>query len=273
MAVARRARGAALGLAALLAGLAALAGSSISATARAAPAPAARDRPVPILMYHHVSAAPAGTTKRRLWVGADRFRQQIDGLARAGYRAVTLDRVWRAWHAGGTLPAKPVVISFDDGYVSQYRIAARTLRRHRWPGVLFLEHRRLGRAGGLTHRQVARMIADGWELGAHTLTHPDLTTVDAARLRDEVAGSRDALRRDFGVAVNAFAYPYGRVNADVEAAVRAAGFRTATTIHAGLASPDDDPHRLDRILIDGKRSPEGLVALLRGGRFGAGDRR
>ena len=68
------------------------------------------------------------------------------------------------------------------------------------------------------------MLRDGWEIDAHTLTHPDLTTVDAARLRREVAGSRRWLRQTFAVPVNFFAYPSGRYNPAVEAAVRAAGY-------------------------------------------------
>lgn len=233
-------------------------GSSLSTPGRSS----AATRAVPILMYHHVSAAPAGTAKARLWVSARRFRQQVDALARAGYRPVTLAQVWRAWHGAGTLPPRPVVLSFDDGFVSQYRTAARVLRARRWPGVLFLDHQRLDVAGGLSRAQVRRMISDGWELGAHTLTHPDLTTVGADRLRDEVGGSREALRREFGVPVRAFAYPYGRVNDAVAQAARDAGFVLATTIRPGLASPDDDPYRLDRLLVDG-RSPAALLRILR----------
>ena len=77
------------------------------------------------------------------------------------------------------------------------------------------------------------MLRDGWEIDAHTLTHPDLTTVDAARLRREVAGSRRWLRHAFGVPVDFFAYPSGSYNPAVEAAVRAAGYMGATTTAAG----------------------------------------
>lgn len=236
-------------------------GSSLSTPGRSA-APAGA---VPILVYHHVSAAPAGAAKPRLYVGARRFREQIDALARAGYRPVTLAQVWRAWHGSGRLPAKPVVLSFDDGFVSQYRTAARVLRARRWPGVFFLIGRRLDAAGGLSTGQVRRMLADGWELGAHTVTHPDLTAVDPGRLREEVSGSRQALRSRFGVPVRAFAYPYGRVDVEVATAVRDAGFTLATTIRAGLASADDNPYRLDRLLADG-RSPAALLAMLRAAR-------
>ena len=119
---------------------------------------------VPILTYHRVGSSP-------------RFARQVAALERHGYSAVTLGRVWQAWRGEAGLPRRPVVLTFDDGYLSHYRTAARTLRARGWPGVLNLQVDRLGFAGGLTRTQVRRMLADGWELDSHTLSHPDLTAV------------------------------------------------------------------------------------------------
>ena len=138
------------------------------------------------------------------------------------------------------------MLTFDDGYLSQYRTAARTLRARGWPGVLNLQVDRLGVAGGLTRAQVRRMLADGWELDSHTLSHPDLTAVGPERLRRELVGSREAIQREFGVTPNFFCFPYGRFDAAAKAAVRAAGYLAATTTHRGLASPGGDPFELPR---------------------------
>src|SRR3954470_23113818 len=70
---------------------------------------------VQILLYHHVAQAPVGATTS-LYVPPKRFAAQMAALDRAGFEAVTLDRVWRAWHGGRALPKRPVVVSFDDGY-------------------------------------------------------------------------------------------------------------------------------------------------------------
>jgi peptidoglycan/xylan/chitin deacetylase (PgdA/CDA1 family) len=223
---------------------------------------AASGRPVAILAYHHVAAAPHGAANPALWVRPALFRRQVRALGRAGYRAVTLQRVWRSWHGGAALPAHPVVLSFDDGYTSQYRRAAVALRARGWPGVLNLQVGRLGRPGGLSRRQVRRMIKDGWELDAHSVTHPDLTKVGPGRLASEVAGSRRTIRSAFGVDASFFAYPYGRHDAKVRRAVRAAGFLGATTVHRGLASPRRDPFALDRITVAGQTSPRALLAAL-----------
>jgi peptidoglycan/xylan/chitin deacetylase (PgdA/CDA1 family) len=218
---------------------------------------------VPVLMYHVIGTPPPGSPYPELWVSVARFRAQMARLAQAGYHGVTLGQVWAAWHGGAGLPRKPVVVSFDDGYYSQYRVAAPALRKLGWRGVLNLEVHNLHVAGGLSARQVRSMIARGWEVDAHTLTHPDLTQVDAARLKREVAGSRTVLHRQFGVPVAFFCYPSGRYDATVEQAVRAAGYRAATTTQPGLARPGGDRFALPRIRVLPSMSPDALLAGVR----------
>jgi len=225
--------------------------------------------PVPILMYHVITAPPAGTAYPELWTPRERFRATIALLASKGYRGVTIEQVHRAWHGGPGLPAKPIVLTFDDGYLSQVTHAKPALRAVGWPGVLYLEGKNLG-PGGLTKHQVEGMIAAGWEVGAHTLSHPDLTTVDDATLREEVAGSRALLQRRLGVPVNAFCYPAGRNDARVRAAVKAAGYTTATTVEPGIAGPGDDPFALPRIRVNGTDSPQTVLDHVRTGTGAAG---
>jgi peptidoglycan/xylan/chitin deacetylase (PgdA/CDA1 family) len=226
---------------------------------------AAGRKPVPILAYHHIGTAPRGAASPELWLPPGLLRRQLRALAGAGYRAVTLDRVWRAWHGSGSLPAHPVVVSFDDGYASQAGAAAQALRARGWPGVLNLQVDRLGAPGGLTRAQVRSLIAAGWEIDPHSLTHPDLRKLTARRLRTEVDGSRRALRATFGVPANFFAYPYGRQNRRVRAAVRRAGFLGATTIERKIASPAADPFALGRVLIAADDSPPSVLRMVRAG--------
>src|SRR5262245_36274295 len=74
------------------------------------------NRPVPILMYHLVGPMPPGAPYPELYVSRPDFVGQLRWLARAGYRAVTLDSVYRYWRGRERLPARPIVLSFDDGY-------------------------------------------------------------------------------------------------------------------------------------------------------------
>lgn len=217
---------------------------------------------VPILMYHVVSTPPPGVPNAALWVSTRLFFEQMHALRAAGYHAVTMAQVWDGWTGRHALVSKPVVVSFDDGYLSQYTHAARVLRAMRWPGVLNLKVGDIG-PGGLTKHMVRAMIAAGWEVDAHTITHPDLTTVDAARLRSEVSGSRAILRRDFGVPVAFFCYPSGRFDATVESAVKRAGYLAATTTQPGLAAPGGDPNALPRVRVNGGETAAQLMATLR----------
>jgi peptidoglycan/xylan/chitin deacetylase (PgdA/CDA1 family) len=219
--------------------------------------------PVPVLMYHVIAPAPAGARYAGLWVSPEALRAQVAALAHAGFHGVTLDAVLDGWAGKDTLPRHPVVLSFDDGYLSQGQDAGAILRAVGWPGVLNLALHNLDTPGGLSASRVKTMVADGWEVDAHSLTHPDLTTLDAAALRHEVAGSRAAIRERFGVPVDAFCYPAGRYDATVEAAVKAAGYRAATTELPGAARPGGDRFALPRIRVDRGDGTAAVVAKVR----------
>jgi peptidoglycan/xylan/chitin deacetylase (PgdA/CDA1 family) len=230
----------------------------------AAPVPLHAGREaVPILMYHVIAPAPPDAKYAGLWVAPEALRAQVAALARAGFHAVTLDDVLDGWEGEATLPPHPVVLSFDDGYLSQGQDAGAILAARRWPGVLNLAWHNLGTPGGITHTRVRQLIAAGWEIDAHSLTHPDLTTLDAAALRHEVAGSREAIRKAFGVPADAFCYPAGRFDPAVEDAVRAAGYRAATTELPGAAAPDQDRFALSRIRVDARDGAAAVLAKVR----------
>jgi len=220
-----------------------------------------RLQPVPILMYHVVTTAPANAPYPELYVSRGDFAGQVAWLAAHGYHGVTLQQVFDSWRGAARLPAKPVVLSFDDGYLSQVRNALPILKARRWPGVLNLEVKNLTPVWGIRPPGIRKLMAAGWELDAHTLTHPDLTKVGAAQLRDEVAGSRAAIRGRFHVPVNFFCYPAGRYDATVVAAVKAAGYLGATTTNYGLARPSE-LYTLARVRVNGSDGVKGFAAKL-----------
>ncbi len=222
-------------------------------------------RPVPILMYHVIRDPFPNSPYPDLYVPRAQFQDQMQALKTAGYTAVTLQEVWDSWHANGPLPAKPVVVSFDDGYTSHFKNAFPVLRALGWPGVLNLELKNIRSDYGLTGAQVSALIAAGWEVDSHTIDHPDLTTVDAARLRYEIAQSRAELKARFHIPVNFFCYPAGRYDAAAVAAVQAAGYLAATTTQPGLAQPAEaDRFTLNRVRVNNGVSGATLVAQLAG---------
>jgi len=220
---------------------------------------APRER-VPVLMYHAIDRAPPGTPLPELWVSREEFSAQVDALAAKGYHGVSLQQVWNAWHNGGLLPTRPIVLSFDDGYESHVTNALPILRAKRWPGVLNLEVATLHEE--LRPRDVRTLHDAGWEVDAHTMTHPDLTTVGEHELSYEVAESRRWIRRKFRVPVSFFCYPAGRHDARVVAAVRRAGYLGATTTEPGTAAPDQMPFELPRVRINAGDGVPGVQRAL-----------
>lgn len=222
---------------------------------------AAKRMAIPILMYHVIATPPPGTPDVGLWVPERTFAAQMDRLRSAGYHAITLRAAYDAWHAGAPLPRRPVVVSFDDGYRGDYTRARPILRRLGWPGVLNLLLANV-RRGDLTAPEVRALIAAGWEVDSHTLTHPDLTTVPDAQLRRELVDSRREIRRRFAQPADFFCYPSGRYDARVEAAVRAAGYRGATTTDEGYGVAGER-FTLKRVRVQYGESPGALLAALR----------
>ena len=237
---------------------------AVAGCAGSADAPAARGavpEAVPILMYHVIGAAPADARLPSLYVSAQRFAEQVRGLRRAGYHAVTMQQVWESWHHGAVLPPRPVVFSFDDGSESHVRHALPALRRARWPAVLNLAWRFLPKMGGAN--AVRRLVRAGWEIDSHSLEHPDLRRLPAAALRRELTVSRARIRRVFGAPARFFAYPSGRYDDRVKRAVRAAGYLAATTAERGYAEPAADPYALARVQVGGGMNATALLRRLR----------
>jgi peptidoglycan/xylan/chitin deacetylase (PgdA/CDA1 family) len=214
--------------------------------------------PVPILEYHVLGRPQTEVPYPDLYTPRANFRKEMAWLAQQGYDAVTLEEVEAAWYHGGTLPKKPVVISFDDGYRPQYTFALPQLSKRGWPGVLNLK----AEGSDLYESNVRAMLDAGWELAAHTIDHSDLTTLEGEALEEEVAGARKILQRDYGAPVKNFCYPAGRFDETVIAAVEAAGYVGATTEIPGFAT-ENHPYELARIEVLGSWTLSDFAAALR----------
>src|ERR1700747_2657232 len=205
---------------------------------------------VPILMYHVIARAFPTSPFPGLYVPEAQFADQMDALASAGYHAVTLDQVRRAWEGIGSLPQRPVVISFDNGYHSQYTEALPVLRRLDWVGVENLQLSGLPpQQGGLTRTEVRDLVKAGWELDTPGWGDADRIRLDASELGFQVAAARSQMRRRFGVRPNWFCYPSGYYDARVIEAVKASGYVGATTVSPGWARRSEDPYRLPRLRV------------------------
>src|SRR5215472_14828611 len=219
---------------------------------------------VPILMYHYirVNPDPRDVLGFNLSVTPADFAQQMDWLAAAGYNPIDFDDLRGYLLGHGGLPANPVILTFDDGYRDMYTTAYPILRAHHFKAVSYVVSGFVNSPVNLTAAQVLEMDANGIEIGAHTVSHADLTALSAANLQHEVADSKASLEALVGHPVLDFCYPSGRFDDRVVGAVQAAGFLTATTTQPGFVHSAGDRFTWTRVRVSGGESLGQLVADL-----------
>lgn len=227
--------------------------------------PTGRERVrVPILMYHYIRTNPDPRDKIGfgLSVTPGDFAQQMSWLASNGYHPIDLADL-RAYLRGQTpLPAKPVVLTFDDGYRDLYTTAYPILRAHRFKAVAYVVSGFLGSPANVTAEQVLEMEAGGVQVGSHTVSHVDLTRASPSELRRELVESRASLEALVGHPVVDFCYPAGRYNDAVVRAVQASGYESATTTEPGSVHGAADRFLWSRIRVSGGESLSQFAADL-----------
>jgi peptidoglycan/xylan/chitin deacetylase (PgdA/CDA1 family) len=216
---------------------------------------------VPVLMYHVIAPPPSGAPFPGLYVLPAEFSAQMQALKDNGWHPITLDQLRANWTTGAKLPAgKPIVITFDNGYHSQYATALPVLRRLGWVADENIQLTGLPPSqGGLTDAEVKGLVKAGWELDTQGISHADLIALDSTQLHEQVVSSRQTIRRRYHVPVNWFCYPSGHYDATVITAVKAAGYVGSTTVIPGWASRSNDPYRLPRLRVLAGTSPSALL--------------
>jgi peptidoglycan/xylan/chitin deacetylase (PgdA/CDA1 family) len=217
----------------------------------------------PILMYHAIGAP--GERASRFVLPAHRFERQLRWLSARGYNVIELDELIRCRKEHRLVPARSVVITFDDGYADNRLLAAPILERWGFPTTVFLvstgTHNSWSNgASALEHRPLmslseARDLFGGViQFGAHSRTHPDLVSLTEREAEQEIAGSRDELEAALGTTITTFAYPYGSSSPEVREAVQRAGFLGACGVELGRNRLATDPYDLKRLEIRGTDS-------------------
>ena len=201
---------------------------------------------IPVLMYHEIGDGP-----NELYVSRESFTAQIALLAREGYSTISLDQLHAALTTGGPLPARPIVLTFDDGYESAYEVAFPTLAEHKFSGVFFIPTRTVGVRNRATWEQLQEMQAAGMDIESHTVNHLDLEAIssDWTKLIQETLGSREELHAQLGASAEYLCYPAGRYNAKVLEALKLSGFKGAFTTKPGWATSVQDPLEWHRVRI------------------------
>jgi len=217
------------------------------------------------LMYHEIerpgrATRESGRGYRRYVVAEADFREQMATLRRFGWRATSVGDA----RARGRDHGRRLVLTFDDGTVTDRLVAAPLLAEHGFGATFYVVAGFLGRPGCLSVAQLRDLAGLGFEIGSHSMTHRLLPDLDAGALRHEIVDSKDRLQQLLGGPVHHFACPGGRVSRAAVQLAREAGYRSLATSQAGLNGVDDDPFRLRRIAIHRGATAEQLLRLCEG---------
>ncbi len=202
-----------------------------------------------ILTYHSISEGHSP-----LQIAPSLFAEQMQWL-HDNVRAAPLDGVVRALVDHRSLPERTVVLTFDDGLADFYSSAAPVLRRFNLPATLFVPTgfccrtstwSGKGAAALLDWQQVAELAEQGFQFGAHSVSHPVLPDLPMEEAKREIIDSKTELQQRTGQPVDFFAYPFGRWNPAVRAIVQE-HYRGACSTGAGVVQPDADPFALPRV--------------------------
>lgn len=219
-------------------------------------------RRIPVLMYHQITVPVNGDRHSELYSIPPRvFAQQMWYLRLARYNPVTMTQIAAFYNGEGTLPNRPVAITFDDGYENVYTHAFPILRRYGFTATVYLVGELIGKTNrwdereGITSArlmnvpQITEMDRSGVQFGAHTMNHPHLSNIPIDEAVHEIAYGKGYLEALLGKPVETFCYPYGPTsyNKRIRRIVIESGYRAACGCDPGCNTPDDDPYYLRRL--------------------------
>lgn len=192
---------------------------------------------IPVLLYHGLARSAAAAVppgEQKYWVTAERFREHLDELAPTD--VCLLEELW----AQPPIPAparRPVVLTFDDGNASDYRLAFPALAARGLRAEFFVNTALVGRPGFLSWAEIAEMQRAGMSFQSHGHDHVDLLALSGPALREQLEGSRRRLEDRLGRPVHFLAAPYGRLNSRLVGAAIQAGYRAVCGSRAWPARP------------------------------------
>ncbi|HUY48265.1 MAG TPA: polysaccharide deacetylase family protein [Streptosporangiaceae bacterium] len=228
--------------------------------------------PVPILLYHSVSANPPGWITP-FAVSPAEFAGHLDAVTASGRQPLTVSQYADGLRGRAVLPPRPVLITVDDGFADFARFALPALAERNLPSTLYVTTGALTDLGGGSVLPPAAMLAAadlpgleaaGVEIGAHSHTHRQLDLLPGREAAAELLRSRDLLAEALGHHIRSFAYPHGYWRARVRRLAGEAGFDSACAVGNALSSARDHPLALSRLMVRAGISAPTVAAWLSG---------
>jgi peptidoglycan/xylan/chitin deacetylase (PgdA/CDA1 family) len=221
---------------------------------------------VPVLMYHYISPVPrdeiGNKLSHSLRLSPRLFAQQLDLLVEQGYHTVTTPQLWAALNGTARLPAKPIVLTFDDGYDDAYTNAFPLLRERGLVGTFFVTVNLVGNPGYMNWDHVRTLADSGMDVQSHAMDHISMAKLTGGALFAQLAESRRILSERTGTDVRFLAYPCGEFNDATRTVAASVGYYAAFAKDGGARQSKDWAHALRRTRITGTLDARGLDSLL-----------
>jgi len=221
--------------------------STSAATKKGEPSiPKATKYSVPILMYHYIrNAENEDQLGQNLSVSPTSFNAQLKWLKENDYETLTVAQLADPGKIELSKiiydKKKPVILTFDDGYEDAYTQAFPALKKYGFIGTFYIIRNYVGKSEYMNQAQIDKLTKAGMEIGSHTLSHPNLTSLDTAAARNQIFNSKEK--------ATTFCYPSGEYNNAIIGQVKAAGYLAAVTTNSGIADQDSDLFQLPRVRI------------------------
>jgi len=216
--------------------------------------------PALILMYHDLSETPTAVPpEHRPYVLAPAvFRRQAEAIVASGLPPLTVTQ----WCAPSR-PPRALVLTFDDGHVSNYALTLPILLEYRLKATFFITAGVIGHGTTMGWDHIRALHAAGMEIGSHTVTHRPPSTLNDEELRYELIESRRILEDGLGAPVTAISSPTGFFNPRMRAIAREVGYHSLSFGQVGLAPDLGDPFSLNRVAVKHTTRRAEFEALLR----------
>lgn len=208
---------------------------------------------VPILSYHRVN----DVDENSLTLSVEQFDAQMKYLVDDGYTVITPDELLDAWKGSGNLPKKPVIITFDDGSVDNYKNVFPILQKYNLKATIFVITDNVNLYPNyVTWDQAREMQNSGLvDIESHTLSNRSFVKIYSRdKLWDQIYGSKQAIEWYLKKPAKFIAYPEGKYTVEAEEICKEVGYRAGFTVNYGLARKDPKNYVLDRIPIYGANS-------------------
>jgi len=203
------------------------------------------DVKVLVLNYHMVNPMVIS-----LAIDPTDFEWQMKYLVDHGYHTISTDELYDFMEGKGALPDRPVLITFDDGYVDNYTNAYPILKKYNLKATIFIVTGFVSsRKGYLTWDQLREMEQHGIMAQSHTVTHAPLPELPDERIREELVESKRTAEAELGHPIDFIAYPTGAHDLHIVSIAKAAGYRGGFTVKYGNVDRSSNVYAMERVPV------------------------